>query len=118
LSHTSEYLSDTSEPQPVDFAADWLGGVGEVALYMYGADTKKARREVYRLASEVPPEDQLPLFKMGPGKWCGRKSTILAWIRAKEAARLAAAKEAARLAAEREALRQAAEKEAQGLATA
>jgi hypothetical protein len=89
LSHTSQYLVASAAPAPPvpDLANDFLGSVRDIAQFLYGKHTKKELREIYRLSSEVPPEDRLPIFRMGKGKLVARKSTILAWITAREAAR-------------------------------
>ena len=61
----------------IALADDLLRGAEQIAVFMFG-DEKK-RRHVYHLASEVPPEQRLPCFRLGE-QLCARKSTLLAWI--------------------------------------
>jgi hypothetical protein len=56
------------------------------------AALKKARRRLYHLASEVPLEDRLPLFRLGPRILAGRPSTLLEWVAERERRALAALK--------------------------
>jgi hypothetical protein len=81
--------TDPAAPPPIHGPAgldgDLLMGAEEIAVYLFGA--AKAKRQVYRLTSEVPPQHRLPVFRLSGNTLCARKSTILAWIAAKEAQR-------------------------------
>jgi hypothetical protein len=68
-----------------DLALDLLHGAEEIAQFLFGS-AKKAR-VVYRLSTEVRPENRLPLFTLGDGTLCGRRSTLMRWISEREAAR-------------------------------
>jgi hypothetical protein len=54
------------------------------------ASLKKARRQLYRLASEVPVEHRLPVFRLGPRRLAARRSTLAAWVAERERTALAA----------------------------
>jgi hypothetical protein len=69
---------------PATLAEDLLQGAEAIALYMFG--TVSAMRVVYRLSSEVKPEDRPPFFKLGRGTLCARKSALLRWIAERETA--------------------------------
>lgn len=60
-------------------ASDLLEGADEVARFVFGSPQK--RRRVYDLAAR----SEIPLFRVGR-VLCGRRSTLRAWISAKEAA--------------------------------
>ena len=62
-----------------DLAADLLDGVAAIAAF-----TGWPERRIYYLAER----GQLPLFKMGDRKWCGRKSTLKRHIESLEAGRV------------------------------
>ena len=74
-----------------DFSDDLLQGAGEIAEFLFG--TKEKRRKVYHLQSKPKnkqnkPQKQnkprLPLFYLG-SMICGRKSTLLDYVRNQEA---------------------------------
>jgi hypothetical protein len=48
------------------------------------AALKRARRQLYRLAGEVPVEHRLPLFRLGPRRLAARLSTLAAWVAERE----------------------------------
>jgi hypothetical protein len=50
---------------------------------------KRARRRLYHLASEVAPEHRPPIFRLGPRRLAGRKSSLRRWFAEREAAALA-----------------------------
>ena len=85
--------STPAASEPAILADDILHGAEAIALFLFG--TADARRQVYRLSTEVPPEMRLPTFKLGHGTLCARRSVILRWIAAQEAARSAADEEEA-----------------------
>jgi hypothetical protein len=64
-----------------------LEGAQAIAAFMFG--DPRLVRGVYRLNTEVREEERAPFFKLGANTLCARKSTLLAWIAAKEKARLA-----------------------------
>jgi hypothetical protein len=69
----------------ITLAADCLEGAGQVASFLYGRDDPTTRRRVYRLATELPPEQRPPFFKMGDNILRARRSRLLDWVAAKEA---------------------------------
>jgi hypothetical protein len=62
-------------------ADDLLEGADAIAQFLYGDRSK--RRKVYHLASEAKGKNKLPVFRLG-SILHGRKSTLLAWIKAQE----------------------------------
>ena len=64
---------------------DILTGAAAIAVYLFG--TPRARRQVYRLATEVAPTYRIPTFKMGHVTLCARKSSLKRWIAEQELAR-------------------------------
>lgn len=67
-------------------ADDLLSGAGQIATFLYGEDNRRTRRRVYRIASEIPPEDRPPIFRLGDGVLRARPSRLIKWIEGKEAA--------------------------------
>jgi hypothetical protein len=61
---------------------DIIMGARAIADFLF-PDDPGALRLVYRLVSEVPPEDQLPVFRLGT-RLAARKSTLLQWIAKRE----------------------------------
>ena len=74
----------TSEDK-TELADDTLHGTEEISLFLYGTPNKKC--QVYRMATEVPPQFRPPFFKMGSNSLCARKSRLLRWIEDQESAR-------------------------------
>jgi hypothetical protein len=70
-----------ASPAPA-LASDLLKGAEQIATFMFGDPAE--RRQVYHLASEVAPQDRLPVFRLG-AVICARKSTLLAWVAEREA---------------------------------
>jgi hypothetical protein len=71
-----------------DLAHDLVLG-DELVEFLFGRQPDReqlrlARRQMYHLATEVAPEMQLPLFKLGR-LWAGRRSTLIEWIAEREA---------------------------------
>jgi hypothetical protein len=71
-----------------DLADDLVFG-DKLVEFLFGrqADRERlrlARRQMYHLATEVAPEMQLPLFKLGR-LWAGRRSTLIEWVAEREA---------------------------------
>lgn len=67
---------------PVPSAAladDILPGGGEIAVFLYGDDSKANRKKVFHAAAQ----GALPVFRIGR-TICARKSAIIAWIEAQE----------------------------------
>jgi hypothetical protein len=66
-------------------AGDILEGADEIGDFMFPnvEDPAARRRRVYRLSTEVPPADRLPLFKIGSLLFA-RRSTLLKWISERE----------------------------------
>jgi hypothetical protein len=83
LPNTPSSAPFTSEPAIL--ATDILRGAEAIAVFLFG--TANARRQVYRLSTEVPPGMRLPTFKLGNGTLCARRSAILRWINEQELAR-------------------------------
>jgi hypothetical protein len=69
---------------PASLADDLLQGAEAIALFMFGSIT--AKRQVYRLSSEVPRGHRPPFFKLGSNCLCARRSAILRWVEEQEAA--------------------------------
>ncbi len=69
-----------------ELSDDLLRGARLIAEYLFGASGKKELRSLYRLASEVAPEDRLPTFRLGgpQGPLCARKSKLLGYIEERE----------------------------------
>ena len=76
---------------PSDLSDDILQGAEAIAVFIFG--TPSARRQVYRLSTEVAVEFRLPCFKLGNNTLCARKSVILRWIEKQEAMRTSVGKE-------------------------
>jgi hypothetical protein len=79
----------TTPPYPSDaptLADDGLEGAGQLAAFFFGEDKRATRRRVYRMVSEVPPEDRPPVFRLGDNILRARRSTLMKWIEEKEAA--------------------------------
>ncbi len=66
---------------PPALSDDLIQGAEGIADFIFGDPEEK--RKVYHLASEVKPEDRLPIFKLG-AIICARRSTLLAWIAERE----------------------------------
>ena len=64
-------------------ADDLLEGAAEIALFVFGNDSAKARRRVYHLAA-MDRSDRLPVFRIG-SQIFARKSTLLRSIAEREA---------------------------------
>lgn len=71
-------------PAAPALADDLLEGAGQIAEFIYGADTPITRRKVFYLASEAPPADRPPIFRLGRVKLALRKSRFLAWVEQRE----------------------------------
>jgi hypothetical protein len=67
---------------PATLADDLLEGAEAIGLFM-----GLPKRAVYRLSTEVSAQFRAPFFKLGSNCLCARKSAILRWISALEAAR-------------------------------
>jgi hypothetical protein len=62
----------------VPIAADFSDDIAVIAEEVYGSDSRKHRRRIYYLLSEVPAEDRpAGLFKIG-GKACMMRSVLRA----------------------------------------
>lgn len=88
-------MAYTTPPYPSDsktLAEDALEGAGQLAVFFYGDDTPANRRKIYRMSSEIAPEDRPPFFTYGDNILRARRSTLFKWIEDKE--RAAAAREA------------------------
>jgi hypothetical protein len=81
---TAEQTVPPARGPPASLADDLLEGAEAIATFMYG--DPRLVRSVYRLSTEVSTEHRAPFFKMGNNTLCARKSTLLAWITAKEKA--------------------------------
>ncbi len=66
---------------PSPLSDDLIEGAEGIAEEMFG--DRKEKRKVYRLVSEVKPEDRLPVFRLG-AIICIRRSTLFAWISERE----------------------------------
>ena len=74
-----------AKPEGSSLGDDLLLGATPIGNFMFGEDDpKKAERRVYHLASEVPPEDRPPIFRIG-NLLAARKSRLLAWVEEREA---------------------------------
>ena len=80
------YVRDEG-PAPAPLHDDILRGAAELAEFLYGDHGR--RRAIYHLVEK----GHLPVFWLG-GTICGRRSTLLAWIKDQEA-RAAQKREAA-----------------------
>lgn len=60
------------------FADDLLRGADQIAEFLFGSSAE--RRQVYYLAEKT----RLPVFRMGKGTLCARKSTLIAWVEQQE----------------------------------
>ena len=70
----------------ISLADDMLNGVAEIALFLYGEADEKAKQRIYHLASrKVAAGRRLPTWRFGT-TICARRTTILKWISAQEAA--------------------------------
>jgi hypothetical protein len=74
---------------PVEMlAGDMLEGAEEIGEFLFGDDPHPSARRhrlrrVYRLTSEVPPADRLPVFRIGSLLFA-RRSTLMRWITERE----------------------------------
>ena len=73
---------------PTDVAGDILEGADEIGEFLFGDDPDPSARRhrlrrVYRLTSEVKPDDQLPVFRIGSLLFA-RRSTLMRWITERE----------------------------------
>jgi hypothetical protein len=87
------HAPDTGADPEGPLVDDILVGAAAIAVYLFG--TPKARRQVYRLSTEVDPRYRIPTFKMGHVTLCARKSSLKRWIAEQETARMTASKEEA-----------------------
>jgi len=77
----SAILIDAPPRGPPSLARDLLRGAAEISVFIFGTTDERAK--VYHLVSVVKAEDRLPVFRLGQ-ILCARKSTLLAWIAARE----------------------------------
>ena len=67
-------------------ADDLLEGASEIGEFLFGSDpaAKEFRlRRIYRLTTQVPPEERLPVFRVG-NLLFARKSTLVQWVTERE----------------------------------
>lgn len=81
-------MTDTTTPQTgangealPPLSEDMLHGAKAIARFMYGDDEPKNQRRIYHASDKLG----LPTFTIGT-TICARKSTLLKWIAAQEAA--------------------------------
>lgn len=60
-------------------AEDMIEGAGPIAKFLFGTEDAKSRRKIYHIIER----HDFPSFKIG-GKLYARRSSILAWLTAKE----------------------------------
>lgn len=81
--------TNDAAPEPSadrSLADDILQGAIEIAGFLFGRTDKPALRKIYALTSEVRAALRLPVFRLGTNSLCARKSVLLRWIEAQEAA--------------------------------
>jgi hypothetical protein len=67
-----------------DLSSDLLEGATAIAKFVFGDESQKSRRRVYHMA-DMKRGDRLPVFRIGQQIFA-RKSTLVRWIAAREAA--------------------------------
>ncbi|MDP4021044.1 helix-turn-helix domain-containing protein [Methylobacterium sp. NEAU 140] len=67
------------DSQARSLAEDMIEGAGPIAKFLFGSEDTKARRKIYHIIEQ----HDFPSFKIG-GKIYARRSSILAWLAAKE----------------------------------
>ena len=65
-----------------DLASDILVGAGAIAMYLFG-DAKERKRVYYFASPSSAKGERIPTFKIG-ATICARRTTLRAWIAAKE----------------------------------